>query len=60
MESPGNELIKLDDGNIIMWVEDASSVFLKCVTKRGTPVELNYEEIEVLCDILHKLALQIR
>lgn len=42
-----------------MWIEDDSSLHIKCITKQGDPVELNSEEVAELCETLQQLAKRI-
>jgi hypothetical protein len=53
------EVVTLANGDIVLWVDDESSIHIKSVTKFGDPVELNLEEVNELCDILRRLALRI-
>jgi hypothetical protein len=53
------EVVKLSNGDIVIWTDEDSSLHIKCVTKFGDPVELNSEEVNELCEILQALAKRI-
>jgi hypothetical protein len=54
------DVVSLSDGDISIWIDGESSVHIKSVTKFGDPVELNAHEVDELCEILKKMADQIR
>lgn len=60
MNLDDNNMVSLNDGEIVIWIENDSSLHMKCVTKEGDPVELNFDQLEELCAILQKLAERIR
>ncbi|WP_158597865.1 hypothetical protein [Noviherbaspirillum saxi] len=35
-----------------MWVEDESSIHIKAITKQGDPVELSFDEVELIMEKL--------
>jgi hypothetical protein len=53
MVSPGDEVIKLAGGDIVMW-SDSGTLHMKCITKHGDPVELNAEEVIALVKTLQE------
>ena len=55
-----DDIFRLSNGEITMWIENETSLHIKCVTKEGDPVELNFEEVEELCIILHRLGERIK
>lgn len=59
MSDPTNEIFRLSDGDIRMWIVEESTLHLKCVTPEGDPVELNVEEVKELCELLTRLAPRI-
>jgi hypothetical protein len=54
-----NEVVTLANGDIVLWVEEESSIHIKSVTQLGDPVEMNLEEVNELCEILRRLATRI-
>lgn len=60
MSHPPNEVVRLSDGDIVVWVEQGDgSVMLKAITRHGDPVELNAEQLKELCEVLMCLARSI-
>ena len=60
MSHPPNEVVRLSDGDIVVWVEQGDgSVMLKAITRHGDPVELNAEQLKELCEVLMRLARSI-
>ncbi len=55
----GEEVITLGNGEIVLWIDDDSSLHLKSVTKFGDPVELSLEEVNELCEVLRKIAIRL-
>ncbi len=53
------EVVTLADGDIVLWIDDESSIHLKSVTKFGDPVELSFEEVNELCEVLRRLASRV-
>jgi hypothetical protein len=60
MDQNDPEVVSLNGGEIVIWIENDSSLHIKCVTRSGDPVELNSEEVDELCKILQKLAERTR
>lgn len=60
MNPKDNEIVSLSDGEIVIWVDGESSLHMKCITRQGDPVELNYDGVNDLCQVLQKLAERIR
>ncbi len=54
-----SDIISLSGGDIMIWIENDSSLHLKSITKQNDPVELNCEELVELCEILQKLVKRI-
>ena len=54
--SQNEDVVELFCGDVVMWTANETSLHLKCVTKFGDPVELNAEEIIVLCETLQRMA----
>ena len=51
MDSWSDEVVKLGNGDVVMWIE-SGTLHLKCITKHGDPVELNANELAELLDSL--------
>jgi hypothetical protein len=56
MNAEDKNVTKLSDGEIVICVDGDRSLHIKCVTKFGDPVELNFEEVKELCAVLEELA----
>ena len=54
------DVVRLSNGEIVIWIEDESPLHLKCITNHGDPVELNLEETNELIEVLRTLAKRIR
>lgn len=59
VSQPPNDIITLFDGEITIWIEPQTALFMKCRTKYDDPVELNKEQVEHLCEVLQKLVPQL-
>ena len=55
MSAYSNDAITLSNGDIAFWIDDDASLHIKCITKTGDPVELNYEEVLELCQLLQQM-----
>ncbi len=51
--------IILAEGDISICVVEESSLHIKCITKYGDPVELNFEEVKRLYEVLLALSKRI-
>ena len=51
---------RLSDGEIVLWIEQDSSIHIKAVSPHGDPVELSAHEAEELGRLLLRMAEQIR
>jgi hypothetical protein len=55
-----NNLVKLSDGEITMWIENGSAIHMKAISPHGDPVELSAEEANALAGHLLRLASLVR
>ena len=59
MNNEKREIIKFEQGEVYLWVEQESAIMLKAVTKEGDPVELFSKTARELGETLIKMATQI-
>ena len=54
-----NDVVRLSEGEIVLWVEDERVLHLKAISPFGDPVELGAEEARHLAEELLRLAAMV-
>ena len=59
MNQTNDTVFTLSNGEVSVWVEEGSTIHLRCVTSYGDPVELNADEVKDLIGVLERLVHEI-